>query len=373
MWASISGGVATNGIQGFRGSKALYFAGSGSRNAVTIPLDVSMGGTIQFLIRAGNEAADGNLLWNNSEVGENVLLEYSKDGGDWFAFQTNNTIYPSLSSWATFSIAIPAAAASPNTQFRWRQLANSGPGFDCWALEDIKIQAVAPNPPAAVPFVISSASSSSAIAVFWIGASGAGYYVVERKAGIDPWTQVAMVSSITTYYTDTGLLPDTPYSYRITAVNAGGSAAPSATTTSFTWSQMQQWIADNYGSPDALTSAQMTTPGPDGIAPLLRFAFNLAVDEPLHPLQPGGSSGVPSIWVDSVRHRLSVEFVRRKQSLNPGISYAAEFSANLSGWMASGALINTTSIDAVWERVRYEDFITQDRARARFCRVGIYK
>jgi len=371
LWASITGGVATNGSQGFRGSKALYFGGSGLRSAATIPLDISSGGNIEFFIRAGNEAVDGNTFWNNSEAGETVLLEYSKDGLNWSGFRTNNTVYPSLSSWTVFSVPIPSLANGPRTQFRWRQLANSGPAFDCWALEDIKIQAVAPLPPDPVPFVTSSPSSATSIAVFWVGADRAASYTVERKTGAGPWTILTNVPSAITYYTDSGLMPGTAYTYRITAANPGGTAAPSITSTTFTWTQIQQWVADNYGSPDALSQNEMIAPGADGIVPLLRFAFNLTANEPLHPLPAGGSAGYPTIWVDSTRNRLCVEYVRRKVSMNAGITYQVEFSGNLGNWTISNALVSTTPIDSMWERVRYEDLVLQTQAPARFCRVTV--
>jgi len=372
VWASISGGVVTNGIQGFRGGKALYFAASGTRSATTIPLDVSMGGDIEFFVRAGNEPVDGDELWNNSESGETVILEYTKDGGaTWSSIQTLNTVYPSLSNWTSFSTTIPSGAFGTATQFRWRQTANSGITYDCWALDDLVIRGTAPLPPPPVPFVISSPSSSSSISVFWIGVNGASSYVVERKTGVLPWTPVVTVPVSVTYYTDFELMPGTPYSYRIQANNAGGPAAYSPLTTCFTWTQMQQWLADNYGSPEAMTLNDMTTVGPDGSLPLLRYAFNLTADEPMHTLLPGQDSGSPRIWLDSVRNRLCVEFVRRKAAMNPGIIYEVQFSEGLSNWTTNSTLISTTPLDSVWERVRYEDTVTTDEAMFRFSRVAV--
>jgi len=236
VWASISGGVATNGGQGFRGSKALYFAASGVRSATTIPVDVTLGGNIEFLLRAGNEAVDGNALWNNSESGETVVLEYTKDNGiTWTTIQTLNTVYPSLSNWTSFSVTIPASAFSPSTQFRWRQLANSGTSYDCWALEDLVIQGAAPLSPSAPPFILSSAISSNSIAIFWMGADWATAYIVERKLWSGDWTEIATLPVLVTYFTDTGLLPGTWYSYRVKGVNASGSSPFSAVTSSMTF------------------------------------------------------------------------------------------------------------------------------------------
>jgi hypothetical protein len=99
VWSAVSGGIATNGGQGFRGSQALHFGTAGLRSATTIPLNITAGGTIGFFFRAGNEVAHGNAFWNNSESGESVVLEYSKDNGQtWALLQTLNTLYPANSN-----------------------------------------------------------------------------------------------------------------------------------------------------------------------------------------------------------------------------------------------------------------------------------
>ena len=104
---------------------------------------------------------------------------------------------------------------------------------------------------------------------------------------------------------------------------------------------------------------------------ILQCAFNLTANESQHYLEPGQTGGYPSIWLDSSRSRLCVEFVRRKASMNPGITYQVEFSANFSDWTANATLLSTTAIDSIWERVRYEDTTTLNQAAVRFCRVAV--
>jgi hypothetical protein len=220
-----------------------------------------------------------------------------------------------------------------------------------------------------VPFVISSASSFTSIAVFWIGSANASQYVVERQHASGAWTPVATNSLFEAYFTDVGLMPGTAYSYRIKAVNAGGSAPYSPTTTSYTWGQVEQWAYDNFGDPEAMNGDALRLPAPEGTLPLLRYAFNLTANEPERYLQPGQSSGYPAIWLDGGRNRLCVEFVRRKASMNPGISYEVQFCDSLSIWTATGTMVTNTSIDEIWERVRYEDPVNADQVTARFSRV----
>jgi hypothetical protein len=363
-WSSITGGVATNGSTGFHGSQALWFGATGTRSAVTIPVDISRGGQIDFIIRAGNETVDGNTFWNNSETGETVSLDYSKDGISWTNIQILNTVYPSLATWTTYSITVPAAALSTRTQFRWIQSLNSGTGFDCWAIDDFDIIGAQPVLPSVPPFILSSANSSTAIAILWASSTGATYYIVERKQGTNAWTQIANVPAATTYFTDTNALPNTAYSYRVKAGNSGGQSSYSSTTTSITWSQMEQWIADNYGSPDAITTDELQQPGPDGLAPILRFAFDLNADEPGHYTIPGQSTnGYPSIWRNSATGRLSAEFLRRKANTNPGIDYKVLFGSSLDAWTTNNTPATIQSIDNIWERVRFDDAASSGNIR----------
>jgi hypothetical protein len=375
VWAAISGGVATNGGAGFRGNNALWFSAAGVRQAATVPVSGAAGSYVDFLIRAGNAAMDGNQFWNNSEPGEYVVVEYSTDGVQWSLLRSLNTVYPSLSTWTPFSIALPETAAGAHIQVRWRQLANSGPGYDSWALDDVRVAGAAPPAPTAPPFIISSPNSATSIAVYWIDVEGATSYVLERRQGTGLWIPLGTQPAARNYYTDTAVLPATAYSYRVQAINAGGASLFSAATTSVTWSQMEEWLLFNYGGIDALTTGAIYSVSPDGTRPLLRYAFNLSADEPARTLTPGVStSGFPAIWFDASRDRLCVEFVRRKTATNPDIRYDVQFSSDLLDWSSagsSGVEISSSSIDTIWERVRFEDASDAGQAPIRFCRVTV--
>src|SRR5688572_9065404 len=78
-----------------------------------------------------------------------------------------------------------------------------------------------------------------------------------------------------------------------------------------------------------------------------------------------------AIWLDSTRNRLCIEFVRRKAAMNPGITYRAQFCNDLWSWQDAAAAVITTSIDSIWERVRYEDSVPATQATARFGRVVV--
>lgn len=370
-WPEIAGGVVTNGGRGFDSSNALFFSLAGIRSATTAPLIIGNESSVTFKLRAGNEALDGE-LWNNSEAGESILLEYSRNrGATWTTIQTIQTTYPQLSKWTTLTIAVPFGAIGLETQFRWRQATHSGIGMDTWAIDDVSIVGPAPQAPGVVPFLIGSPSSSTSIALYWAGAERATSYLVERRSASQPFTTVATVPAAMTFYTDTGVAPHSAYTYRIRATNSGGFGGYSPLATTFTWSDLQQWLAENYGTPDALTPEEMQSSSPDGTIPLLRYAFNMSVDDIPSTIAEGGASGFPRIWFDAEREALTVELVCRKAALDPEVRYEVQFSTDLVTWAPAGSAILVESIDAGLERVRWVDDAPADNRPVRFCRVVV--
>jgi len=133
QWSNISGGslgVSCGSISG----DALYFAGSGSRKAVSNELNVASGGMISFNLIIGT----GTFPCENADPGDDIVLEYSIDFGmSWNLINTyNEALYP---SFTLINENIPVPAQTSNTLFRWRQLANSGANFDHWAMDDVEI------------------------------------------------------------------------------------------------------------------------------------------------------------------------------------------------------------------------------------------
>ncbi len=136
QWRNIAGTtVVTSGLCGGVSGNGLNFntASGITRSATTRDMDTTSGGVIRFALRIG-----GVVPCDNAESGENVVLEYSNNKG-----QTWTTINTYLAGgYTTFTQlyqAIPVAAQTQATRFRWRQLAHSGLGFDNWALDDVSI------------------------------------------------------------------------------------------------------------------------------------------------------------------------------------------------------------------------------------------
>ena len=150
-WANLTNAAALGNAQpGFLSGNALWFNGNGQRSATTVPLNVSSGGTISFAFRGGNELFNGETWWEDSEDSfEWADLWYSVDGVNFVLLQELSTTQDRLENptgWNPYSIAIPLAAQSSTTQFRFVQRSHSGDGYDHWAIDNLQVDAVAEVP-----------------------------------------------------------------------------------------------------------------------------------------------------------------------------------------------------------------------------------
>lgn len=135
MWDVVQGGTQNN-VCGSVFGNALYFNGNGGRFARTLPLDVSLGGTLRYAIKL----ASGVAPCEDVDAGEDVLVEYSLDGAAWVLMADHGEA--SFPDFGSVVLPIPVAAQSATTRFRWRQPLNNGLGQDNWMLDDVAIASV---------------------------------------------------------------------------------------------------------------------------------------------------------------------------------------------------------------------------------------
>ncbi len=85
------------------------------------------------------------------------------------------------------------------------------------------------NPPPVAPTDLSVvALSPTQTALFWNeSSSSASGYAIERQNADGSWSVIATTASGTTTYIDAGLLPNTAYTYRVTAIGSLGNSAAS--------------------------------------------------------------------------------------------------------------------------------------------------
>ncbi len=123
-------------------------------------------------------------------------------------------------------------------------------------------------------------------------------------------------------------------------------------------------------------SQDLLTPATDGIANLLKFAFNMIgsgtgqaanlATPNTAVLAPTGTAGLPLATAEPLTGKLQLTYIRRKASSNPGIFYAVEFSDTLTSWTTNpSATESITSLDVTFERVTVTDSTNPSQRFAR--------
>ncbi|MEX1190925.1 MAG: PKD domain-containing protein [Brumimicrobium sp.] len=115
------------------------------RYVETIDYDVTCGGDICFMMMYASQGGGGSCEGPDL-VDEGVSLEYSLDGGvTWVLIHDhvvlNNGTDPLQTTWQEYCHAIPPAAQTASTRFRWNQYAASSALNDHWGIDDVKITA----------------------------------------------------------------------------------------------------------------------------------------------------------------------------------------------------------------------------------------
>ena len=132
FWATVSG--QANTTCGAVSGNALYFGNNGTREAITNDLNTSGGGSIDFYIYFPT----GGGSCENADAGEDVVLQYSNNGGGaWTTFVTyDEALFPAFTA---VTANIPVAAQTTSTRFRWMQLTHNGSCCDHWNLDNVVI------------------------------------------------------------------------------------------------------------------------------------------------------------------------------------------------------------------------------------------
>lgn len=134
LWTNLAGFTNSN-VCGSVTGDALLFDGAAPRVAETADMNTTGGGTIDFSIKIANGAAP----CDDAEFGEDVLLQYSNNGGaTWTTISTLfENAYP---VFTVMSVPIPVAAQTAATRFRWTQPVFSAVAEDVWALDNVSFQ-----------------------------------------------------------------------------------------------------------------------------------------------------------------------------------------------------------------------------------------
>ena len=146
-------GMKCNADTGNTPSNSNYFWATtqgvgGIRFVRTSAVDVSNGGSLEFLIRYGADDPDDGCE-DGDEPDEEVYLQYSiNNGASWVQFYSDWDTDPNKNkpwySWYEMDITIPDEAKTSSTIFQWIQPKSTSSKFDNWGLEDIVVNAIPP-------------------------------------------------------------------------------------------------------------------------------------------------------------------------------------------------------------------------------------
>ncbi|OAI42862.1 hypothetical protein AYO41_03350 [Verrucomicrobia bacterium SCGC AG-212-E04] len=131
------------------------------------------------------------------------------------------------------------------------------------------------------------------------------------------------------------------------------------------------WIANYFAS--APDNSPTSNPSGDGVANLLKFAFNLAPNQASAQTLTAGTAtaGLPLVRVEDLGGpRLTIEYLRRKDA---GLTYTVQSSSDLQTWAPAGVtpVGSPTRIDSVWERVKLQRSQPITAGTSEFLRVQV--
>ncbi len=250
QWTSIMNGTAAAGCGAVSSPNALYFNGSGVREAITKDMSTLGGGEISFYLKIGS----GSFPCENADGGEDIGLQYSTDGGlTWNTINIYNT-----ESFPVFTLIqenIPLAAEATNCRFRWYQFNHSGSGYDNWAIDDVEIITTSFSVILSQNSGILNPSDSSVIYVTAIasGLNAGSYETLMTFLTNDPFQPTYILTIIM----NINIVPLVANAGPDEVINSGGSVILNATATgglapyTYNWAPTSTLDNPNIASPTA--------------------------------------------------------------------------------------------------------------------------
>lgn len=372
-WGYNSGSAIVEG--GSNGSVGyMHFLGEGSRMLFTPLLTVLDGGKIIFDLRAGNPDDEG-VQWDNSEPGDEILLEY-QIGMSWSFLAEFNTVYPAHKDWVRHAVDIPQDLNGKEVRFRWRQKAFDT-GMDQWGLDNVVVSSRILMPPPAPKLLTLVEFPEHASVLYWLPVENAEYYTIERAEGPEmPWIELAVVETPYYHWVDE-VSGNGGFSYRVSSGNTTGQSTPSPASLlpRQDLTAIEQWRLQLYGNISGTGQAADEYIGENGLPNLVSFAFGISPTSPLRVFDPGtpAEGGLPFYELNDGTGLMTVMYLRRREDTVPDLTYQIQTVDQLgSDWEAKGSIVQLTPIGDDWEMVKWEEESTSSDG-SRFLQFSIRK
>ncbi len=314
----------------------------------------------------------------------NAVFNFALGGG------TSTTVWNSTTSfgWATAAMLTVADAnvatvsgnitglSIPNgATFKLRWNSHNGGGANPTAVagrtkqninigvDDLSITptlaAATPNAPSGLT---AAAASSTQINLSWVDNSGdeTGFKIQRSATSGGPWTDVTTTAADATTYNDASLVAGTPYFYQVLATNGSGDSSPSNEATATTWTGLEQWRFDYFGSiANSGNGADTFDFDNDGIDNLVEYA--LAGGDPT----VANPAIAPTQGVTNDGGSDYLTLTVNKNTAATGITYLVQVGDDLDGWSAGVTVSETASTLVV------RDSVAISGANRRFIRLKV--
>ncbi|MDQ7053070.1 MAG: fibronectin type III domain-containing protein [candidate division KSB1 bacterium] len=148
---------------------------------------------------------------------------------------------------------------NPNSTYTYRVRAFNADGNSGYSNEASATTQSQPNPPAAPSNLTATAVSTSQIDLSWTDNSNNedGFKIERKDPGATTFVEIAQVGANVTNYSDTGLNPNSTYTYRVRAFNADGNSGYSNEASATTQSQPNPPAAPSNLTATAVSTSQI--------------------------------------------------------------------------------------------------------------------
>lgn len=211
---------------------------------------------------------------------------------------------------------------------------------------DVSEVSILASPRLSAPTSLITAPGDKRIGLSWSPSSGASSYVVKRSSTEGgPFTAIVSGVTVTSFF-DEGLPARTTYYYTVSAANAAGESIDSPSASGTTFSPLQAWRQNWFGTFDTPGEADdAADPNGDGLANLLEFFLNR------NPLGPNSATTRPTIAVNG--GDLTLTYQRSIEAMAE-LNHAVEWSDTLlaGSWTSEGITESVIGDDGITQQMR---------------------
>jgi fibronectin type 3 domain-containing protein len=183
-------------------------------------------------------AAPGDLVWT-VDSSQTVQLAWTDNSTDETGYlierRTGNGNWTVLTTVAPGSASFTDTSVATGSQYSYAVSAVNGTNSSMTTNVATAYVAGLPAVPAAPSALTVTVQSSTSVLLNWTdNSTNETGFIIEREVGGGSWAVLTTTAAGASSYTDTTVVPNNQYSYRVSATNSGGTSGPSNVVTGTT-------------------------------------------------------------------------------------------------------------------------------------------